>query len=335
MGAEEESEPNTGFVRLDEEDARQIFADAVARYVDGARSRVPDFIDRHFTASGSLRVHRKAVGWDLARAPVNLMLAVPQLALLVTGEAAARTPWRDRAAPLRDRRILLTTDVAREIDWLIHTDLLQLPYRRDGRLSERDALAEEIFADPRLNAMSDALMRAMGSRAEDPEFRRELERKLTVYAGTRAAAAEITTAMLSLAAGAAAFKQLTPGVISLGPALAGVVAQQAAIASFPLGAGLGGVWYGSFPAAAGPALTAGVTGGLALSLAVLSAFAGVVFDPVQRRLGLHKRRLDKLVSAVERDLIGSDSGNFVVRDHYVARVMDLADLLRAAWRALA
>lgn len=78
-----------------------------------------------------------------------------------------------------------------------------------------------------------------------------------------------------------------------------------------------------------------MTGGLALSLAVLSAFAGVVFDPVQRRLGLHRRRLNKLVTAVERDLIGSDTGNFVVRDHYVARVMDLADLLRAAWRALA
>ena len=140
--------------------------------------------------------------------------------------------------------------------------------------------------------------------------------------------------MLSLAAGAAAFKQITPGVISLGPALAGVLAQQAAIASFPLGAGLGGVWYGSFPAAAGPAMTAGVTGGLALSLAVLSAFAGVISDPVQRRVGLHQRRLEKLVTAVERDLKGEGTGSFTVRDHYVARVLDLADLLRATWRAL-
>ncbi len=335
MDAQHRIETDRRFAPLDEMDARQIFADAVDRYVAKARSRVPDFIDHHFTASGALRVHRKALGWDLARAPVNLMLAVPQLALLVSGEALARTRWRGRSAPLRDRRILMTTDVAREIDWLIHTELLQLPYRRDDRVSDHDALAHEIFTDPRLDAMGETLMKVVGSRSDDPEFRAELERKLAVYAGTRAAAAEITTAMFSLAAGAAAFKQITPGVISLGPALAGVLAQQAAIASFPLGAGLGGLWYGSFPAAAGPVFTVGVTGGLALSLAVLSAFAGVVSDPVQRRLGLHKRRLEKLMASVERDLKGDATGNFVVRDHYVARVLDLADLFRAAWRAMA
>jgi hypothetical protein len=324
-----------GLEILNEAAARQIVADAVTLYVAGARSRIPGFVDQHFTARGSLRVHRTAVGWDLARAPVNLMLAVPQVAMVLAGEAAARTRWPERGEWLRDQRILLTTDVARELDWLIHSDLLRLPYSRDGRVSAHDALADEIFADPRIEAVSGALAEALGARAEDPSFRGELERKLTVYAGTRAAAAEITTAMLSLAAGAAAFKKLTPGVISLGPALAAVLAQQAAIAIFPLGAGLGGVWCGAFPSAAGPAMTAGVTGGLALSLAVLSAFSGVVFDPVQRRMGLHQRRLDKLVGAVDSDLKGDVTGNFVVRDHYVARVLDLADLLRATWRALA
>lgn len=320
---------------LGEAEARDIVAAAVDRYVCGARARVPEFVDRHFTARGAARIHRKAVGWDLARAPANLALALPQLALIMTGEAAARTRWRERTLWLRDRRILFTTDVAREVDWLIHTELLQLPYARDGRVSSRDALADEIFTDPRIEAMSAALVEALNGRADDPGFRQQLERTLTVYAGTRAAAAEITTAMFSLAAGAAAFNKLTPGVISLGPALAAVLAQQAAIASFPLGAGLGGMWYGAFPAAAGPAMTAGVTGGLALSLAVLSAFSGVLFDPVQRRLGLHRRRLEKLVGAVESDLRGEGSGRFVVRDHYVARVLDLADLLRATWRALA
>jgi len=319
---------------LDEAEARQIVADAVARYVANTRARIPDFVDRHFTASGSFRMHRKAVGWDLARAPVNLMLAVPQVMLVLAGEVAARAQWRESAVWLRDRRILLTTDVARELDWLIHTDLLRLPYNYQDRVSTKDALADEIYADPCIEASSAALAEVLGSRADDPAFRGELERKLTVYAGTRAAAAEITTAMLSLAAGAAAFKEITPGVISLGPALAGVLAQQAAIASFPLGAGLGGVWYGTFPAAAGPAMTTGVTGGLALSLAVLSAFAGVVSDPLQRRLGLHQRRLVKLVTAVESDLKGDETGSFIVRDHYVARVLDLADLLRATWRAL-
>jgi hypothetical protein len=55
----------------------------------------------------------------------------------------------------------------------------------------------------------------------------------------------------------AAFHQLTPGTLTLGPVLAAALAQQAAIASFPLGAGLGGLWYGLFPAAPSAGLVAG------------------------------------------------------------------------------
>ena len=72
---------------------------------------------------------------------------------------------------------------------------------------------------------------------------------MTSYTATRAAAAEIATSLVTLGSGALAMKQLTPGVATLATTLAGVLAQQAAIASFPLRAGLGGLWYGGrFPA---------------------------------------------------------------------------------------
>ena len=48
--------------------------------------------------------------------------------------------------------------------------------------------------------------------------------------------------LLSLGTGALALKQLTPGAIALGPALAAMLAQQAAVIGFPLGVGLGGLW---------------------------------------------------------------------------------------------
>ena len=74
--------------------------------------------------------------------------------------------------------------------------------------------------------------------------------------------------------------------------------------------------------------------GLALVFSVLSAFSGVVADPVQRRLGRHRRLLERLVAALGRSLRGGGPGRFAVRDHWIARLLDVVDLLRTAWSKL-
>ncbi|MBV8839808.1 MAG: hypothetical protein JO000_25010, partial [Alphaproteobacteria bacterium] len=131
-----------------------------------------------------------------------------------------------------------------------------------------------------------------------------------------------------------ALNKLTPGAVALGPALAGVVAQQSAISTFPLGAGLGSLWYGAFPAAPSMALVSGLTGGLVLGASVVAAFAGLVTDPVQRRLGLHRRRLLRLVDALERQTMDPSAPAYAVHDHYAARVLDLFDWLACAHRLI-
>lgn len=328
-----ESEPSdalAAFGPLDEAVAREIVADAVARYLNETRARIVPFVDDHFSFRGALALHRRAIGWDLVRAPVNVMLAVPQVLLLLGSALARWARWQRAADWLGNRQLLLATDVAREIDWLVYTELLRLPYRQGSRESTRDALAESVFGDPRIETASRDVFERAGRRMTDADFHRDLEDKLAVYTGSRSAASELTTATVSVAVGATAFKQLTPGVVSLGPAIATAAAQQAAIASFPLGAGLGGLWYGVFPASPSPLTTIGVTVGLALAFSVLSAFAGVVADPVQRVLGIHQRRLRRLVAAIERNLAGHGPARFEVRDHYVARILDVADWLRMA-----
>lgn len=317
---------------MSERVAREVFAAASARYFAVRRARVPEFVDRHFSVRGTLRLHRHALGWDLVRAPANIALAVPALSLRVAA-AASRRLGAERAGDWLGRRdLLLATDVGREIAWRVHVELLELPYAQGARISTRDALAEEMLADPRVDTALRGTLAAIGRCGDDPAFRRRLTEALAVYAGSRAAAAEIATALISLGIGAVAFKQLTPGMVSLGPAVAAAVAHHAAIASFPLGAGLGGLWYGLFPAQAGAALTAGVTGGLMAAAAVFAAFAGVLTDPVQQRLGLHQRRLLRLIDVLERNFRGDGAARFAVRDHYVARLLDLFDVLRAAYR---
>src|SRR5690606_38789363 len=112
--------------------------------------------------------------------------------------------------------------------------------------------------------------------------------------------------------------------------VANLMAQKAALSSAPLGGLLGSLWYGS--ATASPLLVAGVTGGLLGAGAVMAAFAGLVTDPVQRRLGLHQRRLVRLIDHLEATLRGKSDKAYEIRDLYVARLLDIADLVRAAHR---
>jgi hypothetical protein len=330
--AETRAEPD--LAPLGDTEARAIVDQAIERYVASRHERVGPFVDRHFSLIGSLRLHRRAFGRDLVRAPANVMLMLPYLGVQVGGAALRRVGARRAARRLRGRKLFLDTDVGRELTWLLHVELLELPYDDGRRRSERDALAETILADARVAAAVEALAALARRHADDPERRARLREMLDAYAGTRAAAADLVNNVLLASAGMAAFQKLTPGTLTLGPVIAGALAQQAAVASFPLGAGLGGIWYGLFPATPSAALVAGATGGLVLLTATTAAFAGVVSDPVQRALGLHQRRLHRLIDALGRELRGDSDAAFHARDHYVARIFDLVDLARATYRAI-
>ncbi|MGI4976028.1 MAG: DUF6635 family protein [Janthinobacterium lividum] len=309
-------------------------ADGLAQYFAERRARVAPFVDRHFTLRGSAGLHRAALGWDLARAPANLLMSVPQVGVRVAAGVARRVGAPGVAARLGATQLQMRTDVAREIEWLVTTELLELPASQPGRASATDALGAAILAQPGVGGPLARMLAAIGQRGEDPAFRARLEETLGEYGGTRAAAAEIATGLLTLGTGALAVGKLTPGVAVLGPSLAAILAQQAAVAAFPLGSALGGVYYGLFPAVATPALVAEITAALALALTLFAAFSGVLTDPLQRRLGLHRRRLGRMLAALERQTSDPAAPAYAVRDHYAARLIDLFGLLNAAARLI-
>ncbi len=317
---------------IDQETAERIFRETAERYIASRRARIAPFVTSHFCLSGAFRVHRRALGWDLLRAPGNLLLAVPHLATRMIEAGARRVGARRFAAWIGGRTIFLKTDVEREIEWLVFTELLELPCVQDGRSSARDALGTEVLAHPEVRAALDGAREAVAARIRDPEFRRRLDDNIGRYTGSRTAAADITAAFSTAGAGAVMFQQLTPSALTLGPLVAAVVAQQAAVASFPLGAWLGAVWYGAFPAAPSMALIVGVTGGLIAGVAGAAAFAGLITDPFERWTGLHRRRLAKLIDALEADLLGGREARLAVRGHYVARLLDLFEGARIAAR---
>ncbi len=305
-----------------------IVEEAIVRYFAARRARVPEFVERHFSVRGSLKLHRQALGLDILRAPVNVAMVLPKVITLLGAFGLRKVGASELADRLSGFELFLETDVGRELVWLINTELLELPYRQGERRSDRDALAEEIFADPRISEVLDAVLDEADQRLGAEEVRRRLGQALETYAGTRAATADITNALLMAGTGALALKQMTPGAISMGPAVAGALAQQAAVASFPLGATLGGAWYGFFPVSPSAALVAGSTAGIMLVASCVAAFSGMLTDPIQRRLGTHQRRLLRFLDSTEELFRGRGDRRFEVRDHYVARLLDLYDAVR-------
>lgn len=315
---------------MDVSAARSIVDAAVERWAAERRLRIDGFVDRHFSFRGSSRLHRKALGWDILRAPANIALVPPQLALHAGGVVAGRLGARRVGYWMASRRLLLRTDVDREIEWLLWSELLELPYADGDRITTRDTVAESMLSDPRLSLMVAGPLAEIALHAGDPEIRKRIEDAVAAYTGTRAAAADVTGALVNTGAGYLAAQQITPSIWTLGPVLATALAHKAAVAGFPLGASLGGAWYGVFPAVAGPWAVASTTLGLAVVGAVVAAFAGLVADPAQRALGIHRRRLDRMLRTIEVNLRGEGPAVFAPRDHYVARLIDVVDMIRAA-----
>lgn len=245
------------------------------------RARVDSFVQAHFHLPATLRLHRSALGWDLLRAPINVILAPIFLLAALLGAAARMARFHRIEAWLNARRVFLKTSVAHRLEAKIVSELLQ-------------------GAD--LNPKSRAL--------------------IADYTGTRSAVAEITTSLLVLLSGFILFGTTTFGIASLTPAVSGYVAHLAAVADFPLGSGLGKLWYGVFPVTLPVWMVVLIGIALTMVASIITTFAGVIADPIQAVLGIHRRRLIKLLSAISATE-GKASG--LAPEHILARLADLTD----------
>jgi hypothetical protein len=302
----------------------------IAAYVASRQQKIAAFDERHFSFHGAFALHRKTFLKDIYKFLLNMLWSLPyflaQTAALVAEKIGAQ--WLGRM--LRKVPPGLKTAYQREINWLIQTELLELPYSDGTRTSTKDAMLESILADPELSARCAGYLAEIGQPGRTAEFRAALESRLVEYGKSRLAVSELAGNVINLAAGYALFQQATPGVISTGSALAAAVAQPLAIANFWLGPTLGAWYYGVFPATASMGLIAASTGALMAATGVLAALSLVVVEPLLAKTGFHRRRLERFVRALGEALTGTGKTRYQVKDHYLARVLDLVDLLKLA-----
>ncbi|BES70087.1 hypothetical protein RE428_11050 [Marinobacter nanhaiticus D15-8W] len=127
---------------ISEAEIEQATRSAIERYFDDCRGRIPTFIDRHFHYPGAIETNRQAIGWDMMRAPINLLWApVYALACLVKFlvRKRARLKWLYRL--MDSVPAGFTTRVQQHISTLIQVELLN--NGRPGLLLE-DYLVEAL-----------------------------------------------------------------------------------------------------------------------------------------------------------------------------------------------
>ncbi len=297
-------------------------------YFHSRRETVCGFVSKHFTWPGTLYLHSAAFGWDILRAPLNVLLSPILVLTRIVAYACRRADLVCAADWLMRRRILLRTSVARRVEILIAKDLLDLPWEARNATRGSDGISKAILAAPQIREM----IRQRGTAGEIDALGQRISAAISEYAGARTAVAEMTTTFCILAIGALVFQALTPGMISMAPDVAEVLALRAAIEAFPLGQTIGGMWYGLFGATTSPWLETMAVAGLVMLGSVFAAFTGILADPLQSYLGIHRRRLNRLLDTIEAEFDGRGSKPFVTREHFYARLLDLWDAVASVFR---
>jgi len=176
---------------------------------NGRRESVDAFVQRHFTWPGTLRLHGAALGLDILRAPVNVMLS-PILVLARIAAWICRKLHLARAADwLMARRLLLRTAVSARVEAAILHELLEVPLSTDQEIPDRASLSRAILAAPRFREM----IRSRGTVAEAQATAERIVGAVGDYTATRSSIAEFTTGVVTLSIGAIMFQALTPGMI--------------------------------------------------------------------------------------------------------------------------
>lgn len=202
-----------------------------------------------------------------------------------------------------------------------------MPIEVEGKHSDKNKLLEIILADESLQPIFEESILAIADIAQDSNGQSRLTENLMKYVDSRKVAAELSATLIGAATGYAATKSLQLGSLGLGQALAGTLAYHSAVSGLAFGNTLGGLYYSIMPVSASTSTIVLSTGGVAALLGVVSAFGGVIADPLQKSLGLHQKRLHKLLDSIEEQLTSNEGEALKLKGGYVARVLDISDLL--------
>jgi hypothetical protein len=267
--------------------------------MEGCRQRVPEFVAANYAWPGAIDLNRRAFGMDILVAPFNFLMGFPNFVLQATAVVVGALGAHRTAEVVARCHLGLPTEVQRTIRRRLMTELLQLP------------AGAECASDPARQIIRVA--------AEEP---------VRIYVQTRNVAADITAGTLAALMGLLLLHQFTPGSISVGSALAQAVARETAVSGFPLGETVGQLYYAVFPVTPSLTILGFVLLTVMATIAVVAAVSGVIHDPLQTAIGIHRHRLNRMLDAIEESAGDAAVKGYRPKDTFFGRVYDLIDWVK-------
>lgn len=292
--------------------------EAIDRYCDDCERRVDDFVQSHLQGKAAWSLNSAAFGWDLIRVPLNIAWAPFWLLLQLAAWLLRKSGLTVAGNFIASVPAGMRTGVQKKLSAAIDRELLQISAEQPDPLLTYMANTAGVDEQTWHQAIEGNL-----AQGKSQQFQARLF-------GARTAIAELSSGLGMTALGAVMFKQFTPGAIGGGAALATWWTYEQAVNGFWAGGTLGGVWYRWFPPEVDWTARLGATALLMLILALVASFSGFVTDPLQSVLGLHQRRLKKLISQLRVELKSELVADARTREQYLARLADLADWVSIA-----
>ncbi|WP_369157032.1 DUF6635 family protein [Candidatus Thiodiazotropha sp. LNASS1] len=268
-------------------------------HIEACRQRIPTFVNRHFSLQGAFRLNRLALGGDILVAPFNFLMGFPNFLLRLIAMLFELLGAHRLARRLLKTHLGLPTRVQQALTTHLYTDLLMLSRHHEE-------------ADTRLRQL-------LHQSAKEP---------LQIYVQTRNVAGDITAGTLAAILGLILLNQFTPGSISAGAAVAHLVAGEQAASDFFLGETLGRFYYTLFPVSPPIGIVMATVLVVMVTIALVAAFSGMLHDPIQKRTGIHQRRLNQLLDAIEKSACQSPAKGYRPKDTFVGRIYDFIDWVK-------
>lgn len=305
----------------------QAVEHGIERYIQECRENIPEFCNDTFSLFGAWDINKKAFGKDILKAPANVVWTPFYFLGTGIGKGLEKLKLNKASKVFSDLPAGFTTDVELEVQWRIYTQFIKLPYQQADREYTDNRLLEIILEDESLAPIIDQSMESISILTSDEEGKNILTDRIFEYTDSRKAASELSSTLIGTATGYLTSKTLNFGAVGLGQSLAASAAYHSAVSSFALGNTLGAAFYSVVPVSASTSAVVLSTGGVAAVLGAVSAFAGVLADPIQLKLGLHEKKLNKLVDVMELQLKSNEQASLDIKDGYAARVLDVLDFL--------
>ena len=299
---------------------------ATQEYFARCEDNIPNFVNRHFRYPGAITTNRVAFGWDMLRAPLNLFWAPIYALVCVLKYATGRSrklAWFHRTLQLVPSGF--STRVQQHISTLVVCDLLQ-----HHENNEQVKTLKHYIIDS-LEKVYESGNKAHPTHQQFHEAVEPLvDEALTQYQVTRTASADIANSLSCTVLGAFAFKKFTPGGVGIAIVLASILTKTMATQNFIFGKTLGGIYYRLFPPEPSLATLSIALVAVMTVLSALAAFSGIVTDPIQAAMGLHQKRLKKMLAHLEQDFLNKTQNSFRPKDQFIARIMDTFDMIKSS-----